>query len=116
MPMAMSVWPSRHARPQVSLTMTAGTDVVVASAASDTPDTVSGFDTAHDIIDVTALFGSIAPADWIDHITLQSTAQGTYIGVDNAPQGAPEWSLLLANTTVNSLDELLLTAQQNQHA
>ncbi|MBL8808478.1 MAG: tandem-95 repeat protein, partial [Rhodospirillales bacterium] len=101
---------------QVSLTMTAGTDVVVASAASDTPDTVAGFDTAHDIIDVTALFGSIAPADWIDHITLQSTAQGTYIGVDNAPQGAPEWSLLLANTTVNSLDELLLTAQQNQHA
>ncbi len=97
---------------QVSVTMTSGVDIVVASAASDTPDTVVGFDAAHDQIDVTALFGSVAPSDWAAHLTVQNTAAGAYIGVDNAAPGAPEWSLLLANTTVNNLDDLLLTAHQ----
>ncbi len=99
---------------QVTVTMGAGVDVVMASGASDTPDVVVGFDQAHDRIDVTALFGSVAPSDWAAHLTLENTAAGTYIGIDNAAPGEPEWSLLLANTTVNSLDDLLLTAQQNQ--
>ena len=94
--------------------MGAGVDVVVASAASDAPDVVIGFNQAEDRTDVTALFGDVAPSDWAAHLTLENTAAGTYIGIDNAAPGAPEWSLLLANTTVNSLDELLLTAQQNQ--
>jgi VCBS repeat-containing protein len=98
----------------VTVTMGAGVDVVMASATSDTPDVVVGFDHTEDRIDVTALFGDVAPSDWAAHLTLENTAAGTYIGVDNAVSGAPEWSLLLANTTINSLDDLLLTANQNQ--
>jgi hypothetical protein len=86
----------------------------MASAASDTPDVVVGFDQTEDRIDFTAVFGGTVPSDWAAHLTLENTAAGAYIGVDNAAPGAPEWSLLLANTTVNSLDDLLLTASQNQ--
>ena len=99
---------------QVTVTMGAGVDVVMASAASDTPDVVVGFDQTEDRIDFTAVFGGTVPSDWAAHLTLENTAAGAYIGVDNAAPGAPEWSLLLANTTVNSLDDLLLTASQNQ--
>ena len=91
--------------------MTAGVDVVVASAASDTPDTIVGFDASEDRIDVTALFGATAPSDWAAHLVVDHTAAGTYVGIDNAAAGEPQWSLLLANQTVN-LDDLLLTAQQ----
>jgi VCBS repeat-containing protein len=96
---------------QVTVAMTAGVDVVVASAASGAPDVVVGFDAENDRIDVTALFGVTAPSDWAEHLVVDHTAEGTYVGIDNAAEGEPQWSLLLANQTVN-LDDLLLTAQQ----